>query len=513
MQPAGPLSLETLEPRLLLSADPIGSQSLMPLETSLSGHAILVDVTGTDEGQPESPSPILTIDLPAADQTEDTGTTRSGGLLTDNDLNDSADQLADEMLGADVENRLVDENLTAPLAAAIEQAGCDVVTEVKPSGLHIVLQNGSAGPAVPGQQEIVPDPKALPIEIRGPPAAGSDSLSATNRNGLSVESNSYEVTAGDNMPVVAGFMALGVQGLRVADADTSNWQGQIIYLDFEGEQNVTCKGSVTAGSFDFPVFQAPGDPARHEQVAIEYFLAKAEEIFPGSGSSFASQPSPRIKYSTVAGDDSTFVSSVDMAEQMDAGTHDLMDAAPAVTDQVARLAADTGYLGRLADMIVDDVGYLAEFLGSDGIERGPPAPPSSSAAVLYDGGDSPLSSHDRFNWDGGIVPRAGDDAVISLLGSDLAATCGGTSGSHIIRSIVSGEVFVLSGGSSAAFGGASELGFSFCAPLSSPSRWLSLVPRALSQDSLRYQLDKAEGAAHSIPVYRLGNVGENPKNT
>ena len=139
------LSLETLEPRLLLSADLIGSQSPMSLETPLPGPAILVDVTWADEGQLESPSAILTINVLAVDQTGDTGTTGSDGLLTDNDPDDCVDQLADNMLGTDAGDRPVDENMTASWAAAIGQRACDVVTMVQPSTLPTALQNGSAG--------------------------------------------------------------------------------------------------------------------------------------------------------------------------------------------------------------------------------------------------------------------------------------------------------------------------------------------------------------------------------
>ncbi len=450
----GSLSLETLEPRLLLSADPIGLQSLTPLETPLTSPAIVADLPGADEGQLESSSPILTIDVLAVDRSGDTGTTGLDGFLADNDPDDCADELTDNVLGADAGDRPVDENMTAFWAAALGQRGCDVVTVVKPSALPIALQNGSAGPAVPGQQDTIPDPKALPIEIRGPPVAGSDSLSAISLDSYSTESNSYEVTAGHNSPVFVGFVAQGMQALPLTDLDISNWQGQIIYLDFDGEH--------------------------------------------------------WIKYSTAGGDDSTFVSSLGMAEQMDGGTSDLMDAAHAVTGQVARSAADTSYLGRLADMIAADAGCLAESLGSDGIEHGSPAPPSAAAVFLYDGGDSFLSSPDQFNWDGDIAPRA-PDVVIGFRGGDLATICGGTSGAHVVGNVVSGDAFMLSVGGPAAFGEVRGFGFSFCAPLASPPRSLPLAPIGLSQNFLGRQLDKAGDAAHFVPIYRLGNVGENPK--
>ena len=62
------------------------------------------------------------------------------------------------------------------------------------------MQDDSVAPVISAQQDKLSASETLPIEIRGPP----------------------------DLP-----------GLRLVDPDTSNWQGQIIYLDFDGEQNVT----------------------------------------------------------------------------------------------------------------------------------------------------------------------------------------------------------------------------------------------------------------------------------
>ena len=278
VRPAGTPSFEPLEPRLLLSVDPIGSQSLVPLETSLAGHAILVDLTRVDEGQQESLSPILTIDLPASNQTREADATSSDDLPTDANLNESGDLLADETLGADIETNLVDENLAGLSEAPLRQAGCHVVTQVEPSGSPALLQNDSTGPAVPDQQDIVSGPEILPVGIRGPPAADFQDLSVVSSDSYSIVTGSCETTTGEGTPIRADGIAPDLPGLRLVDPDISNWQGQIIYLDFDGEQNVTYHGPVTVGPFDVPAFQAPGELAGQEQAIIAEGLLKLERL-------------------------------------------------------------------------------------------------------------------------------------------------------------------------------------------------------------------------------------------
>jgi len=60
--------------------------------------------------------------------------------------------------------------------------------------------------------------------------------------------------------------------MYLVDPDLSNWQGQIIYLDFDGAQNVTYHGPLTVGPFDIPAFQAPVALAGQEQAIIDQVL-------------------------------------------------------------------------------------------------------------------------------------------------------------------------------------------------------------------------------------------------
>jgi len=192
-----------------------------------------------------------------------------------------------------------------------------------------IFEDGTAGSVVAGQQEVALSREMSSIGIRGPP----------------------------DLP-----------GMRLVDPDFSNWQGQIIYVNFDGAQSVTYHGPVTVGPFDVPTVRASGELAGQEQTIVADVLVRLQETFAGSGILFtAEKPSTSRCYSTiyVGGDDSAFSqygSFLGLAEKVDAGNADHGDEAIVFAAEVA--AAYPGpdvYCTALARTIAHETGHLIGF--------------------------------------------------------------------------------------------------------------------------------------------------------
>ena len=97
-------------------------------------------------------------------------------------------------------------------------------------------------------------------------------------------------------------------GLTLVDPST-DVTGQIIYLNFDGADDVIYNGPVTVGPFDVPAFEAPGELAGQKEEVIASVLEQLEETFADSGVIFTTeQPVAGVEYSTIyiGGDDSAF---------------------------------------------------------------------------------------------------------------------------------------------------------------------------------------------------------------
>ncbi|MCU0917706.1 MAG: choice-of-anchor D domain-containing protein, partial [Planctomycetes bacterium] len=163
-------------------------------------------------------------------------------------------------------------DLASPEACVVTELSCGSVTNC----------GELSEPAGPAPSAVVGDPAALPIEIRGPPT------------------------------------------LVRAASDLSNWQGQVVYLDFDGATGVTYEGPVTVGPFEVPAFRVPGEPAGQEQAIIRQILTRLQETFAGSGVTFTTERPAQGWYSTlwIGGDDApfrTYGSFLGLAEQVDTG--------------------------------------------------------------------------------------------------------------------------------------------------------------------------------------------------
>ena len=136
------------------------------------------------------------------------------------------------------------------------------------------------------------------IEPRGPPVCENDSLTIYN---IDVYVSSDEIKDSSNVESVNTLNAPDLYGLQLIDSDIASWEGQIIYLDFDGAEDVIYNGPVTVGPFDIPAFTLDGTELEGEENAIIYqILAELEENFVGSGIIFTiEQPAVEIEYSTI----------------------------------------------------------------------------------------------------------------------------------------------------------------------------------------------------------------------
>jgi hypothetical protein len=147
---------------------------------------------------------------------------------------------------------------------------------------------------------------ATSIEIRGPPANETVSLS----------------------------------GMHLVEPAVDNFNGQIVYLDFDGQDNVIYNGPVTVEGIYVPGFVASDDLAGQEHAIITEVLGSLEHHFAGSGVIFTTEkPEIGISYSTIyiGGNDSVFSeygSFLGLAAQIDVGNQDPCDEAFVFSDNL-----------------------------------------------------------------------------------------------------------------------------------------------------------------------------------
>ncbi len=136
MQPGGRLSVEPLEPRVLLSADLAGVQPVLSDEAVPVDHAIYVDSEQQDAQEQEGSSPILTLDVLPGDQPSQVQTGQEN-------------------------------------ASSLEsgQTQPSVLADVSLSNPQLASYQGSAEQVRPAQHDEIPTGSdGLPLGIRGPPA-------------------------------------------------------------------------------------------------------------------------------------------------------------------------------------------------------------------------------------------------------------------------------------------------------------------------------------------------------
>jgi len=160
------------------------------------------------------------------------------------------------------------------------------------------------------------------------------------------------------------LLSASLPGLHLVDPTVDQFDGQVIYLDFDGEEDVTYNGPVTVDNIDVPAFAAPGDLAGQEQTIIAHVLDRLDDTFADTGLIFTTErPDTTHPYSSVyvGGDDAAFAAYggfVSLAEQVDLANGDLADEALIFSDQVGYDGTQDDYVLNLAKSIAHETGHL-----------------------------------------------------------------------------------------------------------------------------------------------------------
>ena len=306
-----------------------------------------------------------------------------------NDENETADDLSIDNVG-----RVQTGDDIAVLSDDSEKDVYGKITATEMIGVEGPTANS---PAVPTEDGSMPTQisdvdlsieYATSIEIRGPPVDVPDSLGTFILSNYAT-SDGFAKTSG-----VGGLYQLkapDLPGLQLDDPDISSWNRQVVYLDFDGAEDVTYNGPVSVEGIDVPAFVAPGELVGSEEAIIAGVLEEVNQLFSDSGVVFTlEEPQADQGYSTIfiGGDDSAFAEYGEffgLAAQVDVGNKDRGDEASVFSDNILSairfngLAAATS---RLAGTIAHEAGHLVGY-GHGHVEVGGGLLQSVAEAVYH----------------------------------------------------------------------------------------------------------------------------------
>ncbi|MBL7189126.1 MAG: cadherin-like domain-containing protein [Phycisphaerae bacterium] len=392
-EPVRPPVLERLEPRIMLSGDGLLSiappdpfqDALLNTMPQVVQYAELLETSEQVEeevSQELDPSDTLNADIyqPIFTFFVDDNT---------NDENETADDLSIDNVG-----RVQTGDDIAVLSDDSEKDVYGKITATEMIGVEGPTANS---PAVPTEDGSMPTQisdvdlsieYATSIEIRGPPVDVPDSLGTFILSNYAT-SDGFAKTSG-----VGGLYQLkapDLPGLQLDDPDISSWNRQVVYLDFDGAEDVTYNGPVSVEGIDVPAFVAPGELVGSEEAIIAGVLEEVNQLFSDSGVVFTlEEPQADQGYSTIfiGGDDSAFAEYGEffgLAAQVDVGNKDRGDEASVFSDNILSairfngLAAATS---RLAGTIAHEAGHLVGY-GHGHVEVGGGLLQSVAEAVYH----------------------------------------------------------------------------------------------------------------------------------
>jgi len=177
-------------------------------------------------------------------------------------------------------------------------------------------------------------------EVRGPPAYSVNfDNSVTSFFDQHTQDSNKQIAPSNSDPVWPDN-GLILPGLQLLDPTLKNINSQIVYLNFDGADDVDYNGPVTVKGINVPAFKAPDNLAGQEETIITSVVEELGEVFAGIGVTFtSSRPEDSGPYSTIyiAGDDSAFSdygSFAGLAEKVDSGNLDSFDNAFVFSDML-----------------------------------------------------------------------------------------------------------------------------------------------------------------------------------
>ncbi len=182
------------------------------------------------------------------------------------------------------------------------------------------------------------------------------------------------------------LLSANLPGMHLVHPIVDRFDGQVIYLDFDGEEHVTYDGPVTVKNVDVPTFAAPGSLAGQEQAVIESVLGSLDTTFADAGVKFTTAIPKDGAYSTVyvGGNYSAFAdygSFLGLAEQVDVANQDVSDEAFVFSDSLVLQVTGMGhYSSELSGIIAHEAGHL---LGYRHQYESWPVVPNSLTTLAY----------------------------------------------------------------------------------------------------------------------------------
>ncbi len=153
-------------------------------------------------------------------------------------------------------------------------------------------------------------------------------------------------------------------GLYLVDPNIDNLRGQLIYLDFDGEKDVTYNGPVTVGPFDVPAIKVSEALVGQEKEIISAVTYQLSSLFSGISLVFIeNQPKDNSAYSTVyiGGNDAPFKncgSFNGLAEDVDIGNQHRNDNAFVFSQNLYTDTSRDAYISSLSALIAHEIGHL-----------------------------------------------------------------------------------------------------------------------------------------------------------
>jgi hypothetical protein len=180
----------------------------------------------------------------------------------------------------------------------------------------------------------------------------------------------------DRRLLAIGSHPLELPGLLLVDPSVDRFDGQIIYLDFDGADNVTYHGPVTIGPFDVPAYHAPTGLAGQEREILADSLASLNGSFNNAGIIFVEeQPGQGIEYSTlyIGGDVPAFrqYGLFDgLAENVDVGNINHNDSAFVFSANIPRKNDESDESAAIVRTIAHEVAHLIGYAHASQINSG-----------------------------------------------------------------------------------------------------------------------------------------------
>ncbi|MFT5497396.1 MAG: Ca2+-binding RTX toxin-like protein, partial [Kiritimatiellia bacterium] len=337
--------LDSLEQRLLLSADPV-AHSLPDTPTTSVTSSIEASLPSQDAPENSGDGSGLFDDLSeqdfAVDAAESAATERS----------DSAAQNADEAVELSPvpeAEALPQDTFTGPEAPDVPSAAEEQVDTL----------NSANGP--PGSDDVSMEP--LENTTLTTPSAAQAEVSAST---FTVE-NAAEHPQIPHLP-----------GLALVDSDLENISGQLIYVDTDGAEDLLYDGPIRIEDIDVPAFALPDFLTGLESEILGETLDRLNEQFSAVGVSFTDELPETGSWSTIylGGDAEAFAAYgtfLGLAEKVDVGNADRSDVAYVFSDNLTAESQDR-YVNHLEQTIAHEAGRLLGYANS----------PSPSAQTLTD---------------------------------------------------------------------------------------------------------------------------------